>query len=188
MKRRIAVGLCAGLLTLSLVGCSSSEEPKETAPEAPAVETSAEEEVDAVGTASIPATLAEFEQGIAADGRWIITPVADLTSENELVIEGEFYDKDDKASDLYRKVGLYAQDENRKLTDEYTLTVPKIVVKSENTNFVNGTVKGDIYVEANGFVLKETNVEGNVYFANEDVKSTFKLEGEASVSGAQEVK
>lgn len=147
-----------------------------------------DEAVDAVGTASLPATIAEFEAGIAADGKWIITPVADVTSDKELVVDGEFYKKDDKASEVYRKIGLYAQDADKKLTAEYTLTAPKITVKSENTNFVNGTIKGDLYIEANGVVLKNTKVEGNVYFASEDVKSTFVLEEEASVSGAQEVK
>lgn len=185
MKRKIALGLCTGLLTLSLVGCSSAPEAEKT-PEAekPPVE----EKVDAVGTASLPATIAEFEQGIAADGRWIVTPVADITSENELVIDGEFFKKDDEAEGAYRKIGLYAQDADKNITAEYTLTTPKLVIKSENTNIQNGTVKGDIYVEANGFVLKNTKVEGNVYFASEDVKSTFTLDGEASVSGAQEVK
>lgn len=180
MKRKLALGLCAGLLTLSLVGCSSPPAEEKT----PA----AEENIDAVGTASLPATTAEFEQGISAEGRWIITPVTDITSDKDLVVEGEFYNKDNKSEGVYRKIGLYAQDADRNITEQYTLTVPKLVIKSENTNIQNGTVKGDIYVEANGFVLNNTKVEGNVYFANEDVKSTFTLDGEASISGVQEVK
>lgn len=146
------------------------------------------DEVDAVGTASLPANLVEFEKGIAADGRWIVTPVADITSDKDLVIDGEFYKKDDKANGVYRKIGLYAQDADKKVTAEYTVTAPKVVVKSENTNFVNGTIKGDLYVEAKGVVLKNTKVEGNVYFANEDAKASFVMEEEASVSGVQEVK
>ena len=40
MKRKIALGLCASLVTLSLVGCSSTPKEEEKAPEtsAPAVE------------------------------------------------------------------------------------------------------------------------------------------------------
>ncbi|MEG2417017.1 MAG: hypothetical protein RSB12_06120 [Peptostreptococcaceae bacterium] len=177
MKRKLLAGICISMLTLSLVGCSS-----------PAEKPPVEEKVDTVGTASLPATIEEFETGISTSGRWIITLVADIISEKDLVVEGEFFKKDDKASDIYRKIGLYAQDDNKNITEQYTVTAPKIVVKSQNTNFVNGTIKGDLYVEANGVVLKETKVEGNVYFANEDVKSTFVMEGEASVSGVQEVK
>lgn len=184
MKRKIAVGLCTGMIALSLVGCSSNDTKAPAEEKTPAVE----EQVDAVGTASLPATLEEFEKGISSEGRWIITPVTDLTSDKDLVVEGEFYDKDDESKGLYRKIGLYAQDENRNVTAEYTLTTPKLVIKSENTKIQNGTVKGDIYVEAKGVVLKNAKVEGNVYFANEDVKSTFTLEEEASVSGVQEVK
>ena len=33
------------------------------------------------------------------------------------------------------------QDENRTVTAEYTVTVPKLVVNSENFNIVNGVVK-----------------------------------------------
>lgn len=184
MKRKIAVGLCTGMIAISLVGCSSKDTQAPVEEKKPAVE----EKVDAVGTASLPATLGEFEKGISSEGRWIITPVTDLTSDKDLVVEGEFYKKDDQANGLYRKIGLYAQDEDRNITAQYTLTTPKLVVKSENTSIQNGTVKGDIYVEAKGVELKNTKVEGNVYFANEEVKSTFILDGEASVSGVQEVK
>lgn len=38
MKRKIALGLCASLITLSLVGCSSSTEEKPEETSAPAVE------------------------------------------------------------------------------------------------------------------------------------------------------
>ncbi len=184
MKRKLIAGLCVSMLTLSLVGCSSTEETPET--EAP--ETSVEQEVDAVGTASLPATIEEFETGVSTEGRWIVTPVTDMTSDKELVIDGEFFKKDDEAEGAYRKIGLYAQDEDRNVTDEYTLTAPQITVKSENTSFQRGTIKGDLYIEANGVELNNTKVEGNVYFANEDVKATFKLVEEASVSGVQEVK
>ena len=46
----------------------------------------------------------------------------------------------------------------------------------ENFKVQAGTVKGDVYVEANGFTLTEdTTIDGNVYFASEDVKSALLL-------------
>lgn len=146
-----------------------------------------EEATDAVSTASLPTNLADFEKGVSAEGRWIITPVSDITSDKEVVIEGEFFKKDEKEQGLYRKLGLYAQDADRNVTAEYTLTAPKVTVKSENTIFQNGTIKGDVYVEANGFVLKGAKIEGNLYFASEDVKATANIE-EGTVSGETAVK
>lgn len=188
MKSKII--LATLLIGTSLfVGCSSkTEEPKTE--EKPV----ATENVDAVGSASLPGNLVAFEQGIAADGNWIVTPVSDIKSDKDLVIEGEFHKKADAAQEIYRKIGLYAQseekDENgkKKITAQYVLEAPKVIVKSENTNFVNGTIKGDLYVEAKGVVLNNTIVEGNVYFSNEEVKNSFKIDGTASVSGVQEVK
>ncbi len=61
-----------------------------------------------------------------------------------------------------------------------------MTVKSENFKVQAGTVKGDVYVEANGFTLTEdATIDGNVYYASEDVKATAVIEGK--VTGAQEV-
>ena len=37
-------------------------------------------------------------------------------------------------------------------------------------------------------VMKLEKVQGNIYFQNQEAKDTFKLDGDASVSGVQEVK
>ncbi|WP_052356861.1 hypothetical protein [Faecalimicrobium dakarense] len=155
------------LVTSLSVGCSSApaEEPKE--------ETKAEETVDAVGTASLPASLDEFTKGIATDGKWIVTPVANLTSDKDLTVDGVFYNKDDKSKGEYRKLGFYAQDENKKVTEEYTLTVPVLNVKSPQTTLVNGTIKGDVFVDALGFNLNNCKIDGNLLFASEDIKADF---------------
>jgi hypothetical protein len=88
------------------------------------------------------------------------------------------------ANDIYRKFALYSQDENRTVTAEYTLTTPKLVVNSENFNIVHGVIKGDIEVNANGFVLNGAKVEGNITFTSKEYQDSATLDEEgASVSG-----
>ncbi|WP_157756243.1 hypothetical protein [Paenibacillus crassostreae] len=51
-----------------------------------------------------------------------------------------------------------------------------MTVKSENAKIQGGTFVGDVYVE------------GNVYFASEEYKSTFDVSNEDVVTGVTEVK
>lgn len=140
-----------------------------------------------VSTASITYDPETLVKAASKDGNWIFTTLGNVTLDKELVVEGEFYNKDDKAQGLYRKLGLYSQDKDRNVTAAYTLTVPKMTVKSENFKIQNGTVKGDVYVEAKGFTLaKDTTIDGNVYYASEDAKSSAVIEGK--ITGKQEVK
>lgn len=169
------------LLVLTLVtGCTSEEPPSNNEP-------TGEGQVDAVTTASIVNNVDDFEKAISKDGTWIICILNDLTTDEELVLEGEFHDKDDPTRDLYRKIALYAQDDDHNITEEYTLTAPKLTIKSPNARIQNGTFVGDIYVEENGFNLNGTDVQGNVYFASEEYKDSFTMEN-ATVSGVTEVK
>lgn len=155
-----------------------------TAPAATTATTApAETKVDAVTTASIVNNNDAFLKAISKDGTWIIATLNDLTFDQELILDGQFKNKDV----LARKIALYAQDDKRVVTARYTLSAPKLTVKSENARIQGGTFVGDVYVEANGFLLTDATVTGNVYFSSEDVKKTFKLD-KATVSGVQEVK
>lgn len=99
----------------------------------------------------------------SAEGNWIFAILNDVTMDKELVVAGEFHDKGDAAKPIYRKFALYAQDKDHNVTARYTLTVPKMTVQSENFKMQAGTVKGDVYVEANGFTLTEdATIDGNV--------------------------
>jgi hypothetical protein len=62
-----------------------------------------------------------------------------------------------------------------------------LTVTSPNARIQGGTFVGDVYVEAENFSIVDATVEGNVYFASEDLKATFKLENEGKVTGATEV-
>jgi uncharacterized protein (DUF2141 family) len=170
----------------TLAACGSDEsaaKPKEEVTEQPA----AEEKTDAVAAASITSDPAEFAAALGEDGTWIVAALSDITLDEEVVVAGEFHNKDDATQDVYRKLALYTQDDDHNVTGTFTLTVPKMTVESPNFKIQNGTVKGDVYVNANGFTLaKDTTIDGNLYFASEDVKSASVIEGK--VTGAQEVK
>lgn len=158
------------VLALSLAACSSSEEATEEAAN------DGNEEVDVVTTASIVTEPDALVKGLSKDGTWIVATLNDIVVEEEVVVDGEFTHRDEIA----RKLGLYTQDEDRNVTARFTLTAPKMTVKSENFRIQNGTFKGDVYVAANGFHLKDATVEGNVIFASEDFKASFVNEGEVT--------
>ncbi|MBB6624337.1 hypothetical protein [Clostridium gasigenes] len=180
-SKSLVIGLL--LVTALFVGCGSKKVVEETK----APETTKEESVDAVTSSSIVKSDDGLIKALSADGTWIIAITGDLQTTKELVMDGVFYSKDDKANGLARKLALYDQDADKKVTASHTLTAPKMTVKSENGKIQEGTFVGDIYVEANGFLLKNTKVKGNVYFANEEYKNSFKLDG-GEISGVTEVK
>lgn len=144
------------------------------------------EEPDAVTTASLVNDEEGFLQAIGENGTWIIAILNDLTVGREAVVAGTFHDKGDPANEVYRKLALYAQDENRNITARYTLTVPRLVVRSENFRIQGGTVKGDVHVEAKGFNLHETaEIDGNLTFASEEAKASASIDG--NVTGTTKV-
>ncbi len=107
-----------------------------------------------------------------------------MTFDNDVTVDGEFHDKGDDSADIYRKFALYSQDEDRNVTAEYTVTVPKLIVNSENFNIVHGVIKGDVEVNANGFVLNGAKVEGNVTFTSKEFQDSATLDEDgASVTG-----
>lgn len=177
-----------------LAGCGSDEpaenedsqteenQDQEAQDEAEDKEEDKEEDADATTTASIVNDEEAFKEAISADGTWIVATLNDLTFEEELVLDGEFNDKGDSNEDLYRKLAPYTQDEDRNITERYTITAPKLTVKSPNAKLQGGTFAGDIYVEANGFTLSDAKVDGNVYFANEEYKESF-VQEEGEVTG-----
>lgn len=174
MKRVQAVGIgVAFLLLIILIGCGNEE----------TTTTGEEKEVDTVSTASIVDSGSEFLKAAGADGTWIIAVTEDITINQEIVVGGQFTRRDE----IYRKIALYAQDEDRNVTDRYTLTAPKLTVRSENTRIQGGTFIGDVYVEANKFHIYDGKVDGNIYFATEEYKSSFSLQEGGEVIGELKV-
>lgn len=182
MKKLLVMLLVLSLVMVSFVACSNNEDNNAGNNEAvnnEAGNNDANEEVDAVTTASIVEDADAFAAGLSKDGTWIVAALNDITLDDELVVDGEFTHREAIA----RKIALYTQDEDRNVTARFTLTVPKMTVKSENTRVQSGTVKGDVYVEANGFNLVDATIEGNLVFASKEALDTFVIDSNSKVNG-----
>ncbi|MBH1940407.1 hypothetical protein I5677_05785 [Mobilitalea sibirica] len=185
------------LITAFLSGCANNDNNNATpTPTLPPditddiTDGDTNKEVDAVTSASIVDTEEDFLYAISANGTWIICALKDFTFDEEIVLDGEFMNgkQDDDGKDIVqRKIALYTQDENRNVTNKFTLTAPLLKVNSPNASLQRGTFKGDILVTAWNFELVDMVVEGNIYFTTEDAINTFTMDETSSVTGVQEL-
>ena len=129
----------------------------------------------------------EEDLAIALKEDYSITIKNDIDSSNELIMEGDFSKTDtregNKVTHVGRELNLFYIDSDNNTINNYTLSLPKLVVKSNDTTIKGGEIEGDIYVEARGLILDDTKIQGNIYFKDEKLKDTFKLENTATVSG-----
>ncbi|MEC9489829.1 MAG: hypothetical protein UMU04_02695 [Halanaerobiales bacterium] len=166
-KKKVLLAVLAILvLGLILTGCTAEEAVEEV-------------EEDVVSSPSVVTDEESLINAMSADGSWIIVIQQDLSTDEELVLEGEF--TEDGEAD--RKLALYEQDEDRNVTARYTLEGPSITVQSPNTRFQSGTFVGDVYVKAPNFRLIDFTIDGNVYFENEEAKETFTMEEGSKITG-----
>ncbi|SDC55151.1 hypothetical protein SAMN05421734_11125 [Pelagirhabdus alkalitolerans] len=167
MKLKVFLGMLIAVMVLAACGAEGVEE-----------DAGDDEETDAVAAASFADDPEGLHAAAGEDGTWIIIPENDMTLDEDLVVTGTFYDGDDEDEGVYRKFAAYTQDDDRNIVDQWTITVPTLVVESENLNFQGGTVDGDVYVDADDFLLHETaTVTGDVVFANEDFEASADLDG-----------
>ena len=176
-----AILLSLALGATLLVGCGAKEEATTT----PAT-------TDVVTSASIVNDQATLQKAVSKEGSWIVLATKDLTVDKEIVLEGEFT-KADKADATKkvpagRKLILMTRDDKKVTTGTFTLKAPKLTVKSENTTLEGGTFVGDVYVESKGFAVEAIKIQGNVYFATQELKDAFKLGEGGSITGTTEVK
>lgn len=176
MKKLVSLLLVLSMSLFSFVGCSKPAPAKAEPAPAPAA-------TDVVTSASLVNEEGALIKAISKDGTWIVAILSDLTTTKELVVDGEFHDKADATKDVYRKLALYAQDADHKVTARYTLTAPKLTVKSPNFKIQGGTFKGDVYVEAKGFNVTDATVDGNVYFATQELKDSAVIAKDAGKEG-----
>ena len=140
--------------------------------------------VDSVTSASLVNDEAAFEKAISPTCTWIIAIQRDMVINKDLVLEGALL-KDGAVSG--RKIALYYHDGDNYTTARFTLTAPKLTIKSINSSMQKGIFVGDLYVSASGFTVKETRIEGNVIFATQALKDAFKLDALSSITGTQTV-
>ncbi len=189
MKKILSI-IATLVLSLSiLAGCgkANTDTTKDTKTE----DTKKDETTDVVTTPSIVNKEEDFDKAISKDGTWIIAILNDLTIDHDIALEGDFKNgkKDEQGNETYqRKLALYAQDANKKVTARYTLTAPKLAINSLNARIQSGIFKGDLYVASKNFELVDAKVDGNIYFVNEEAQSTFKMDEKSSVTGKKELK
>ncbi|MEC9490450.1 MAG: hypothetical protein UMU04_05830 [Halanaerobiales bacterium] len=176
MKRKLGLAAVIVLALFLLAACGGN-----------GTDQNQEEAADTVTTASIVSEEEEFRQAISADGTWIVAILNDLTFEEEIVVEGTFHNGGDPENDAYRKIAAYAQDDERNVTDRYTITAPQMTISSPNTRFQGGVFEGDVVVEANGFTLYDATVEGNIYFVSEEYQESAEITEDSEVTGEMEV-
>lgn len=135
---------------------------------------------DGVSSASVATDEDSLMNALSPDGKWIVIIQQDLTTDKELVLEGEFNNR----GETVREIALYTSDENHNIQERYTLEAPRLTIMSPNSILAAGTFVGDVYVQSNNFTLTDGfTVEGNIYFENEEAKSTFKIENGGTVTG-----
>lgn len=145
---------------------------------------------DAVASPSVATDNESLTKAMGTEGTWIVILTDDLSTEQELVLEGEYANgkKDDSGKDIIqRKIALYTQDADRNITERFTLTAPKLTIKSPMASIQHGTFKGDLIVDVKDFQLVDTTVDGNVYFTSAEVKESFQMDETSKVTGKQEV-
>ncbi|MCB2289263.1 peptidoglycan-binding protein [Clostridium sp. CS001] len=143
-------------------------------------------EVDAVTSPSLVKDVAAFENAISPKGNWIASVSKDLTTTKELVLDGDKMNTKTPPVSM-RKIALYSQDDKHVTTRKFTLTAPKLTIKSVDANISKGIFVGDIYVSAKNFQLIDAKVDGNVYFTTQEAKDTFKMDATSSVTGGKEL-
>jgi len=194
MKKILSLFIVVIMVMSLATACGKKEdeatETKTDATDEATTETTTEEkeEVDAVTTASIVDNGDALVSALSADGTWIVATLNDVVTDKEIIVDGLFYDKDDTTSDIYRKLAPYTQDDDHNIVDQFTITAPKMTVRSENFKIQGGTFVGDVYVEANGFnVSSSATIEGNVYFATQENMDSMIMDDSAVITGSKEV-
>src|SRR5574337_455489 len=112
-----------------------------------------------------------LSKAFAANGAWLNGVTKDIDASGKtLTVDGLF------AGDgqVKRELALYKSGADNKPVETYTLTVGKVVVKSPGFIIAQGTVKGDVYVNATGFNMKGTGkIDGNLIFASDALKTAY---------------
>lgn len=194
MNKRFLLLIIALVLIVSLtVGCAKKTPPvDETTPPADTGDTTnppdntgdtgsgdtGTDNPDAVSGASMATDEASFIEKIGADGNWIVLTDKDLTFTEDLMVEGDFEK---------RSLAFAAYLPDNKI-DRFSVTAPSLVINSPNTLLEYGIMKGDVYVQAEGFTTKDATIEGNLYFATEELKTAFKVDDLTKVTGETSVK
>lgn len=175
-KRLLLLTICLVMVVSILAGCA-----KAPAKEA---ETSKPEETDAVASASVVSDEAGFLKGISPEGTFIVFTTKDLSFTEDLIVSGTFTKADKEGKEVPVRSLAFTQTG----AEKYTVTAPNMVIQSENTLMEYGIFKGDVYIQAPGFTTKEATIDGNLYFATQELMDAFAIDEKTIISGETAVK
>jgi hypothetical protein len=189
-----AIFLSLAMAAALLAGCGAQTQ-QAAAPAATATTTAAPAKTDATkadavtGASQINDEVA-FEKAISKDNsNYMVIVNKNLTFTKDLIVEDGIKKGTNGAADApNRSIAPAAETKDNKITDRYTVTVPNLVFKGENGKIEYGILKGDVYVQAKGFILKDATIDGNLYFANDDLKNAFKQDATSKITGQIAVK
>lgn len=188
LNKKIISLLAVSTLSFAVLTACGSEEKDSTAQQ---TEQSAEVFTGATaGTDSFDT----LSKGFSKDGAWIgaITKNLDALGK-DLKVEGAFKNKSGEEA---RKLALYTQDSDKKITERFTLTLDSLEINSQNFYISNGTVKGEVIVNSEGFhgqtgkgVEGQATIEGDLTFKNKALMDTYnKLPEDEKVKVTGEIK
>lgn len=195
MKSKLMLLSLSMVLSVSLLaGCASktpttttNSSKSTTADSTKSADSSAK--TDAVTGASQVNDEAAFEQKISKDNsEYMVIVNKDLTFTKDLTVESGTKKGTDGKEAPNRSIAPAHETADNKVDKRYTITVPSLVFNGENGKVEYGAVKGDVYVQAKGFTLKDATIDGNLYFANDDLKNAFKQDATTKITGQVAVK
>ncbi|CAM3136012.1 hypothetical protein GHI93_09165 [Lactococcus hircilactis] len=178
MKKTKIVSLFAvsALSVAMLAACGNNNSTKTSSSDAKTTQSAKTMDVFAGATKGTD-SFADLQKGFAKNGAWLNATKGDMDASGKtLTVEGLFLGDNAVA----RKLAIYNQDSNFKITARYTLTVGKIEVKSPGFYISNGTVKGNVDVFAAGFhgqtgqgVAGQATIDGNLTFASQALLDAY---------------
>ena len=129
--------------------------------------------------------------GLSAKGAWLVSGNSDIdAADKDITVDGIFMNE---SGQIQRTLALIAQNDKHQVTDSFTLTTKRLIIKSPGFDLEGGNIKGDVYVAENGKTIP-SEINGNLYFATQeqldaykelDAANQFKVSGEVAVKTAE---
>lgn len=129
-----------------------------------------------------------LSKGLSENGAWLNGVTKDIDASGKTLTVSGLFAGDGQVK---RELALYKSGTDNKPVETYKLTVAKLVVKSPHFVIAQGTVKGNVYVDATGFKMNGSGkIDGNLIFASDHLKKAYDAlaaEAKGTVTGTTKV-
>lgn len=191
-KKLVSLLAVSALSIVGLTACGSNNDT--SSKESTQTEQSSQTTDAFTGATAGTTKFDDLEKGLSKDGAWLAAITEDMDASGKtLTVSGDFKNKSGESA---RKLALYAQDADKKITDRFVLTVGTLKVESPDFYISNGTVKGNVEVDAAGFhgqtgkgVDGQATIDGNLIFKTQELLDAYnKLSADEQVKVTGETK